>query len=188
MVHLSADGKKVERVTQRRGRGDGERGRTVSGAVKSVDAKGGKLALLAGRGKEVQSFDVAKDAKVTIDGKEGKLDDLKADDRVTVLLSLDGKKAVAVTKGRLAVPGESRGPRLAGTVKAVDARARKVTLAVDKEEERVVELAEGATVAIGGKEAGLEDLKEGTTVVIVLSLDGKKGVSVTARGRRERPE
>jgi RNA polymerase sigma factor (sigma-70 family) len=72
-------------------------GPTASGAVKAVDANKGTITLIlrAGRGDtpaEEKTYNVAKDAHVMIEGKPGKLADIKADETgpaVGLKLSLD---------------------------------------------------------------------------------------------------
>ena len=66
--------------------------KTVEGTV--VSAGKGKLTITDGDKKE-HSCNVAKDAKVTCNGKECKLDELKKGAKVKVTLEGKGKKAMA---------------------------------------------------------------------------------------------
>jgi hypothetical protein len=68
---------------------------THSGTV--VSAGSGKL-VMTGKDKKEHSHDVGTTAKVTIDGKAGKLDDLKKGATVTVTTDKDGK-VTAVSTG-----------------------------------------------------------------------------------------
>ena len=62
---------------------------THEGKVVKVEA--GKLTMTDKDGKNEHSHAVAKDAKITIDGKDGKLTDLKKGDKITVTMGADKK-------------------------------------------------------------------------------------------------
>jgi Cu/Ag efflux protein CusF len=118
---------------------------------------------------------------VTVDGKEAKLEDLKADDRVAVQLSVDGKKVLAVTSGRARGRGDGERGRVSGPVKSVDAKANTLTLAIGRGGDRTFDLT-GATVTIDGKPAKLEDLKEGMAVALAIDAEGKKATAAVVTG------
>ena len=63
-----------------------------------VSAADGKLMMTDKDGKE-HSHDVGPDAKITIDGKEGKLTDLKKGDKIKVTMGAD-KKVTRIEKQR----------------------------------------------------------------------------------------
>ena len=65
------------------------------GVISSVG--GGKLVVKGADGAD-KSYDVAADCAVTIDGQPGKIEDLKAGDKVGFMLNADGKVA-AIHKG-----------------------------------------------------------------------------------------
>jgi RNA polymerase sigma factor (sigma-70 family) len=151
-------------------------------------AKGGKL------GRQ-ESFDVAPHVKVYLDsgtgGKlgftEGTLADLRAGLALTLKLSAD-RKVLAIW---------AEGPTLSGTVKAVDAARRTVTVTAwankkgEGEREVTFQVPEDARLTIydgkGGKgklqEARpLVDLPVGALVTVHLSVDEKSAGSLDARG------
>jgi hypothetical protein len=94
-VKLSADQVHVKSIRAE--------GPTLSGQLKSVDPANSSIviAIPKGRGEdpEEKTLTVAKDARITVDGNETKLADLKAGDNPTVSLhlSLDGKAVRSVT-------------------------------------------------------------------------------------------
>jgi Cu/Ag efflux protein CusF len=83
-------------------------GPSVQGSVKAVDADKNTITLIlrAGRGDtpaDEKTFTVARDARIVIDGKEGKLADIKVEDNgppVGLKLSLDQKVVQSITVGR----------------------------------------------------------------------------------------
>ena len=57
----------------------------VSGIVKEVDVKGGKITMtMRSEKREDKVYTLAKDVKVIVNGKEGKLEDVKAASRATL--------------------------------------------------------------------------------------------------------
>jgi RNA polymerase sigma factor (sigma-70 family) len=80
-------------------------GPSVQGTLKAVDSARGTITLdlRAGRGDtpEEKTFAVARDARVFIDGREGKLADVKAEENspVALKLSLDQKMVQSITIG-----------------------------------------------------------------------------------------
>jgi hypothetical protein len=80
------------------------RERVVEGDVGKVAKapKGNTLTLAVGRGNEEKDFTVAKDAKVTVEGKESKLEDVKEGMVVTLVLDAEQKtvKEVSVAPAR----------------------------------------------------------------------------------------
>jgi len=66
---------------------------THSGVV--VKAGDGKLTMTDKAGKNEHTHDVAKDAKITVDGKECKLEDLQKGAAITVTVENKGDKKVA---------------------------------------------------------------------------------------------
>jgi hypothetical protein len=110
----------VDRKTVRRMNAGGP---GVEGVVKAVDAEKSTITIgetrwLPGTGKDLpasggeETFSAAKDARVEIDGKAGKLAGLPAGTQVRLNLSVDRK-----TVNRI----QGQGPGAGGMVKAVDA-------------------------------------------------------------------
>lgn len=76
-----------------------------AGKVKSVDVKENKITLEGKKKKDGttgpdRTFDVAKDAKVTVNGETKALADLKAGDAVNLTLSEDQKAVTAISIGK----------------------------------------------------------------------------------------
>lgn len=80
-------------------------GPMVPGQLKSVDAKKGTITVLRpvarGENPEEKTYDVAKDARINIEGKDATLADLKVDDSQFLMLqlSLDSKTVQSITLG-----------------------------------------------------------------------------------------
>ncbi len=99
MLHLSPDQKEVTSLRAE--------GPTVGGLFKVADPKKNTITLIVrpARGdtpEEDKTFELAPSAHITIDGKDGKLADLKAEDNgppVGLKLSLDGKVVQSVNVG-----------------------------------------------------------------------------------------
>jgi hypothetical protein len=70
--------------------------KTLEGKV--VKAGDGKLTMTDKDGKNEQAYDVAKDAKITCDGKECKLQDLKVGAPVRVTTKPDAKDKIWAVK------------------------------------------------------------------------------------------
>ncbi|MBI1831970.1 MAG: hypothetical protein HYR84_11025, partial [Planctomycetes bacterium] len=67
----------------------------VRGTTGEIDAQKGTLTLKPGRGDDL-AVTVAKDARITIDGKAGSLDKLAAGAEVQVILSPDRTRVLAL--------------------------------------------------------------------------------------------
>lgn len=98
MVKLSADQKSVSTLRAE--------GPSANGRLKSIDAGKGTITVeifvARGENPEEKTYTFAKDVRVTIDGKEGKLADIKVEDGTfaQVRLSLDQKTVQAIMIGR----------------------------------------------------------------------------------------
>jgi hypothetical protein len=90
------------------GEGKGKKGAVLRGPVKAVDPTKGTLTLAVREGNDDvedaplvdKTFPVAKDARITVDGKEAKLGDLKAGSQAIVNLSADRKTVTRITVGK----------------------------------------------------------------------------------------
>ncbi|MBN9120145.1 MAG: sigma-70 family RNA polymerase sigma factor [Planctomycetes bacterium] len=150
-------------------------GSVVGGVIKEVTA--GEIALE--NEKKPQAFKVAADTKVTVNGREAKVTDLKAGDKVVVTLRADESTALSVATGAKG-DGEKPGvknPKLSGKVAAVDAPARTVTLAAKGEGGKVivVRLTADAKIVADGKTAKIGDIPIGVvaTFSLVAAKDGQ---------------
>jgi biopolymer transport protein ExbD len=66
----------------------------TQGKVKTIDADKNQFVMTDANNK-TWTFELAKDGKVTINDKEAKLSDLKADDRVSITYEKEGEKLLA---------------------------------------------------------------------------------------------
>lgn len=119
--------------------------------------------------------------KVTINGKDATLADVKAGDKVQVTLTADGAGALLIASGTK--PGDGgekpvKNPKFTGKVASVDAQARTVTLTFKGEgggKEIVVKLTADAKITIDGKDAKVGDIQKGVvaTFNLVSAKDGQ---------------
>ncbi len=149
----------------------------------AIDA--GKRTLTIGGKEGDRTFEIGKDAKITInDGKgdksslkESKLANLPVGALVSLRLSLDGKEVVALS---------AEGRNLDGVLKAVDSDKRTITLTTGSKGEpsvdHTLEMSKDARITIddgregkfaGGKEGKLTDIPVEARVSVKLSLDQK---------------
>jgi RNA polymerase sigma factor (sigma-70 family) len=104
-----------------------------------------------------KTFRIAKHAWITIDGKLGKLIDLPVGAYVNITLTVDRETVRSLA---------ANGPRLAGTVKVVDAANHAV--AVD---DMTYPVARDALVVIDGRTRSLSDLQAGVEVNVNFRVD-----------------
>jgi ferric-dicitrate binding protein FerR (iron transport regulator)/Cu/Ag efflux protein CusF len=150
------------------------KGAEFRGSITAIDSK--SVTLGAGENAaKTKSFDLAADVKVVIDGQPGKLADLKVG--MVVFATLD--------EGKTTVKGlRAEGGSAGGEVKAIDAKARTITIAGKAKKEgnppepQTFGVTPDAKIVIDGKPATLADVKTGAVAALRLSLDGKSAVSV----------
>jgi RNA polymerase sigma factor (sigma-70 family) len=137
--------------------------------------------------KQMRVIKSGADTKVTINGKDAKLADLKAGDKVMVTMKADESAALTIASGTKPGDGEKPGtkpgekppvkpdlPRNVGQVVAgVDAQANTVSVTI-KGRENAVKVAAGAKVTIDGKDAKLADIPKGSHVVFGGQKEGSK--------------
>ncbi len=162
-------------------------GQSVSAAEKSHDGKivkagDGKLTMTDTAGKNKHTHDVAADAKITCDGKEVKLADLKAGDSVTVTTNTDDKDTTLAIKieARFAAEKSHEGK----IVKAGDGKL--IMTDADGANNRTVNVANEATITCEGKEVKLAELKNGDFVKVTTKTDDKDVTVVTKIESRAR--
>jgi ferric-dicitrate binding protein FerR (iron transport regulator) len=195
---LSSDRKSVLSIVKGFGDRDGEkpvRGQRAGGEVTKVDADKNTIAIKT-EGDD-REFSVSKDARITIDGKAGKLADIKSGTRVMLVLDRDGKTATAVTVGgdRDGEKGRPRPTRIQGKVKGAEKSDSTITLfgKGDNPDDQLFMVAKDAKITIDGKPAKLEDIKENMNAILILSEDKKSVKEITStparkRGDREKKE
>src|SRR5262245_1764130 len=159
----------------------------VQGTAKAIDAKANTITVtLAGKkGQpgEDKTFAIAPDAKVANEGKDGKLDDVKAGAQAALKLSDDGKSVVGIAVGaRKPEKGDKAVAGKAVEIKAIDAKAGTITIA-GKKADQTLKLAADAKVTLDGKDAKLADIKAGQAFV-KLSEDGQSVVALAVGGQK----
>ncbi len=159
-------------------------GLKFGGRVASVDAKESTITLaVKGDGGVVEKlYPVAKDAKVFIDDKEGKLADVPKNS--TAMFS-----ATATKDGQPPVISELRvtGSILVGTIKEVSA----ISIALESEKKPLVfKIANNTKVTINGKDAKATDLKAGDKVIITLTADDTAALTISTgvKGDGDKPK
>jgi ribosomal 50S subunit-recycling heat shock protein len=152
--------------------------RAFAGKIVAVDAATRTVTLASkGEGGRELQVKLTADAKVVIDGKPAKLDDLKkgALASFTIVAAKDGqpREASAVTV---------TGPTFTGVVKQTDA----TTITVGNEKtDRVFKLAPGGKVMLGAKEGKFADVKAGDRVSVTLASDDTGAVLIVVGAKRE---
>jgi hypothetical protein len=166
-LRLSLDGKEVVAILTA--------GPRVEGTVKTVDARKGTVTLTVapkGQPAEEKTFRLARDARVEIDGRAGKVADLPTEALVSVQLSPDLRAAVAV---------RAEGPAITGVVKGTGSKDG-VTIAT-KEDEQTYSLARNVRVLIEARQGKITELIDGSIISARLSADRKEIVgTIQAEG------
>ena len=142
----------------------------VAGVVKAVDAAQNTITVVNKLGEN--TFTVAKDASVSIDGTPSKLADLPAEAHVTLNFFGDQKTVLSI---------QVDGPQVVGVVKAIDAAKNTITLA-NKRGEKSFTVAKNALVSIDGKPGKLADLPVEAYATLRLTVDQKTSLSIQAEG------
>lgn len=143
--------------------------RPLRGQIKEIDAKVGTISIrLARDGASDEQYNLTKNAKVTLDGKPGTLEDLKPG-----MVAHFGFDPVTEDVTSIRVEGPTR--RL--TIRAVDAGANSIRVSADGLPPSVP-VARDAKVIIEGKPGKLEDVKPSSRVVVTFSADQKSVVAI----------
>jgi ferric-dicitrate binding protein FerR (iron transport regulator) len=168
MVKLSADRKSVVMILQPANRRDVPP--TVLGQIKAVDAQGKSVTLTVGRPGEEQTLTLGKEVKVLIDGREGKLNDLKTGSFAVVRLAQD--RTVMSITANVTV---ARVPALQGyQARVVAVQGNKISLQVgrrDSPREEELELANSVRVILDGKPVKVTSVTKGMLVRVVKDKD-----------------
>lgn len=136
----------------------------IKGKVQSISAEHNQFVLRDDKDRE-WAFQVAQDAKIRINDKEGRLADLKEGDEVTV-------NSRRVARDVLASQGEQAGQVAGGRVERVSADGRQLTVKGHDGQERTFQIGQDARVRVNDKEGQLADLKEGDHVAVVYAKNG----------------
>lgn len=149
--------------------------RTIAGTLHAVAAEKGAVTVTTTKldAEMERTFELGKDVKVWLDGREARLADLKSGFPVAVQLSEDGSTVLAIG---------AHGPTIRGTLKQVDAAAGSLVATVEGPggtEDKTFELSKDAKVSVHGrKNAALSDLKAGAGASLTLSADNRRVVAV----------
>lgn len=155
---------------------EGEKPRVVKGGGKvgAIDAKESTIMLaIKGDGGVVEKlYPVAKDAKITVDGKEVKLDAVPKNATASFL-------ANAAKEGTLPQITELR--VTGAIINGIVAKVETTSITLDGEKNpRTIKLATDGKVTIGGKAAKLADLKAGDKVVVTLTADEAGALTIVS--------
>jgi RNA polymerase sigma factor (sigma-70 family) len=153
-------------------------GRSLDGVVGRVDVAAGKVTVRDGKTSTV--YRVAKDAEVTLDGRRGKLADLKPGMSVALRLSAVYPLAFGIT---------AAGPEVECLIRAVDGGRRTLTVELLRPHLVVpgLDVAPGADIRIGDKRGALEDLRPGMTARVQLAAeaDRREVLRISAAGEKK---
>jgi len=148
----------------------------VSGVVKAVDVPRGTVTVRHQEGED--TFAVAKDARIEIDGKSGQLAGLPAGANVTLRQFVDARTARSVQAG---------GRWFWGTVKAVDAVNGTITYGENAQagsEGKTFAVTKDTFISVDGKPGKLAGIPIGASAHLQLYADQQTCRSLTAEGRQ----
>ena len=146
-------------------------GKILSGLVKSVDAAKSTVTVAHKDGKD--TFTVAKDAAIVINGRPGDLAGIRAGARVALSRFADPKTPQSI---------EAVGPSLGGVAKAVDAGKNTLTIA-NQDGELTLSLTKNAGILIDGQPGKLAGVPTGANVLVNWFVDLKTAHALQAEGR-----
>lgn len=193
-VKLSDDETRVLSVSAVPGRGDAGRDEerpSVRGLLKSVQAD--KIVVTIQRDGEQphdKTLPLARNVRVRLSEKEGKVADLRTGMRIQATLSADDKEVIAVvaTAGR---PAGRQRDADRGALRAVlkEIKGDKIIVTIPREGEQVQEkaftLSKKVQVSTQSKEAAqLADLRPGSMVALTLSNDQREVTAIRELSRR----
>ena len=152
--------------------------KTLTGKVTMVE--GGRITLKGDDDKETE-LTVPADAKVVIDGADGKLENVKADSTAVVT-----SKGDAVTRVEATAPAAPPPAETTVSGKATKIAKDGVTLQGADGKETAFTIPADAKVLIDGKEGKLENVRPGSTIAV--TRKGDVIVAVEARSANARPQ
>jgi ferric-dicitrate binding protein FerR (iron transport regulator) len=148
-------------------------GPTVGGKVKDITVE--KITLQGRR--EDADYVLSPSTMAIIDRKPARPADVKVGMDVSLKLSVDGKTVLVI---RTDASRQGWVPFVNGRIKAIDTKARTITLAIASaragvrvSQERTFSLGKDVKVIIEGRPAGVADLKVGTEVTLTVDREGK---------------
>ncbi len=148
-------------------------GSTGGGVIKQVDA----TTITLENEKNPRSLTITADTKVTVNGKDAKVADLKAGDKVALVASADEKTVLSIASGVKDSGKPTKTPTFGGKIASVDATAKTVTVSIGKNDaiEETVKLTADAKIVVDGKDVKIADLPKGmlATFTLVATKEGQ---------------
>jgi Cu/Ag efflux protein CusF len=152
-------------------------GEFAVGRVQRVGADNNQLVLKGHDGQE-RTFQVAQNARIRCNDKEGKLSDLKEGDHAVVAYAKQGDQLAA---REIMCEQEGRGAGLAaGQVERMSADHNQIVLKDQAGHEHTFQLGQDAQVRINDKEGKAADLQQGSQAVVAYwreaaEVNGRRG-------------
>jgi len=156
-------------------RGD-QPGENIQGQVQNVSAEHHQLTMKDQQGRE-HTFQIGREAKVRLNGKDAQLADLMQGDQVTLNVVRVARDIRSAQRGQAL-------HAIRGQIKRVDADQRQLVLKDQDGKERMVHIARDAQIRGDNKDRQLADLKEGEDVVVIAEQEGD---NLTAHAVRAQP-
>jgi hypothetical protein len=138
---------------------------------------GSNITIQGNEDLKIESYELAKGWIIHGSGnriRPGKVTDLVKAIRVNLEWSADKKTVTKITLDD---------PVLRGTILAVDAVKKSITLELGRGADKTLPLSKDATITVAGKAATLADLKERMPAIVTLSLDRNQVVGIVIAGR-----
>jgi hypothetical protein len=146
---------------------------------KLVSITGDQLVMTAGKEGKEHTHTLARDAKLTLDGKACKAADLKAGTKIRVTVQGADKQLAVRIEGIDKNPDFAASNRHDG--KFVSITGSKLVMAgIEGSDEQTVNLATSAKVTCDGKACKMADLKAGMRIRVTLEGDAPKATQVEA--------
>jgi RNA polymerase sigma factor (sigma-70 family) len=150
--------------------------RVTGGSFNGVVAKVDNATIILEGDKAARAIKTTDDTRITVNGKAAKLADIKAGDKVAIVLKADESAALTVATGAKPEGEKPAKPvdkpaRFGGKVASVDAATRTIMLAGKGEggKEIPVKITADAKITIDGKDAKIGDIQKGVLATFNLS-------------------
>jgi len=156
-------------------RGD-QQGENLQGQVQSISAEQHQLVVKDQQGRE-HTFQIGREAKVRLNGKDGQLADLKQGDRVTLNVVRVARDIRSAQRGQAL-------HAIRGQIKRVDDGQRQLVLKDQDGKERMVQIARDAHIRGENQDRQLADLKEGEEVLVIAEQDGENWTACAVRAQQ----
>ncbi len=159
---------------------------------KVAEINKGKLTMTDMGGKNKHTHDVRDSAQITLDGKDAKLADLKAGDKVEVLIDRGAITSVVAKRSTTSSAKPDTTSTGRREVKVFETGKNKLTVTdLDGKNKRVYEVTDTAKITLNDKSAKLSELKSGDKIEVVTDNGGtvtsvvaKSGSAVTRTARK----